>query len=84
MANINVEFTNLTPLVVGFFLNGGSGLETSLPPSVTQVFSMAVDPGVPPIVGIHQSTLERLDFTVSDNGHFAFRIEGGKIVNTFV
>ena len=80
---ISVRFTNKTPLDVAFFLNGGAGLETSLGPGVTESFSMVVDPGVQPIVGIHQDTGERLDFTVADHGEYDFEIEGGKIVNTF-
>jgi hypothetical protein len=83
MSNISVEFTNETPLVVGFFLNGGTGLETSLGPGATQGYTMVVDPGVQPIVGIYQSTRERLDFTVADHGDYAFRFKDGKIVNFF-
>jgi hypothetical protein len=84
MLNINVFFANETPLAVGFFLNGGSGLETSLLPGASQSYSMVVDPGIQPIVGIYQSTRERLDFTVADQGNYAFRIQNGKIVNSFV
>jgi hypothetical protein len=84
VSNISVQFTNETPIAVGFFLNGGAGLETSLGPGVAQSYSMVVDPGVPPLVGIHQSTQERLDFSVADHGNYAFRFLNGKIVNSFV
>jgi hypothetical protein len=83
MGNISVRFTNETQLVVAFFLNGGAGLETSLGPGASQTYSMVVDPGVQPIVGIHQATGERLDFTVADHGDYAFRFKDGKIVNFF-
>jgi hypothetical protein len=83
VGNISVRFTNKTPLTVAFFLNGGAGLETSLGPGATQIFSMVVDPGIQPIVGIHQSTGETLDFTVSDHGEYHFQIQNGKIVNAF-
>jgi hypothetical protein len=83
MGNISVTFTNKTPLAVGFFLNGGAGLTTSLAPGATQSFSMVVDSGVQPIVAIHQSTREDLDFSVADNGQYAFEFKDGKIKNFF-
>jgi hypothetical protein len=83
VSNISVRFTNKTPLIVAFFLNGGAGLETSLGPGATQSYSMVVDPGVQPIVGIHQDTGETLNFTVSDHGEYDFQIQNGKIVNAF-
>ncbi len=83
MNNIHVRFTNETPLVVAFFLNGGSGLETSLSPGQAQSFTMVVDPGIQPTVGIHQTTGETLNFTVADHGEYAFRFKDGKIANFF-
>jgi hypothetical protein len=83
MNNIGVRFTNNTPIAVGFFLNGGAGLQTSLWPGVTQSYSMVVDPGVPPLVAIHQSTGENLEFSVADNGMYAFQFKDGKIENFF-
>jgi hypothetical protein len=83
MSNISVHFTNETSLIVGFFLNGGAGLETSLQPGATQCYSMVFDPGVQPSIGIHRSIRERLDFTVADQGNYVFRIQNGKIVNSF-
>ena len=83
MPNIVVRFTNETPLIVGFFLNGGAGLETSLGPGASQSYSMVVDPGVQPIVGIHQDTGETLNFTVADHGDYGFRFKDGKIINFF-
>jgi hypothetical protein len=83
MGNINVRFANGTPLTVAFFLNGGAGLETALGPGQSQTYTMVVDPGVQPIVGIHQDTGERLDFTVADHGEYVFGFKDGKIVNIF-
>jgi hypothetical protein len=83
MQNISVRFANETPLTVAFFLNGGGGLETSLGPGAVQSFSMDVDPGVQPTVGIHQDTGETLDFSVADHGDYAFRFKDGKIENFF-
>jgi hypothetical protein len=83
MSNISVRFTNQTPIAVGFFLNGGAGLKTSLGPGANQSYSMVVDSGVQPIVAIHQSTGENLDFTVADNGNYAFQFKNGKIENFF-
>jgi hypothetical protein len=83
VSDISVRFTNKTPLTVAFFLNGGAGLETSLAPGQTQTYSMVVSPGVQPIVGIHQTTGETLNFTVADHGEYDFQIQDGKIVNAF-
>jgi hypothetical protein len=80
---IKVTFKNLTHYNVAFFLNGGAGLHTTLNAGLSQSFNMVVDPGVQPIVGIYQLNGQRLDFTVSNNGHYAFIMQNGKIVNAF-
>ena len=80
---IKVTFKNLTHYNVAFFLNGGAGLNTKLDAGKIQSFNMVVDPGVQPIVGIYQLDGQRLDFTVSNNGSYAFIVQNGKIVNAF-
>lgn len=80
---IKVTFKNLTHYNVAFFLNGGAGLNTKLDAGTIQSFNMVVDPGVQPIVGIYQLDGQRLDFTVSNNGSYAFIVQNGKIVNAF-
>lgn len=80
---IKVTFKNLTHYDVAFFLNGGAGLTTKLNAGLMQSFNMVVDPGVQPIVGIYQLDGQRLDFTVSNNGSYAFIVQNGKIVNSF-
>lgn len=80
---IKVTFKNLTHFDVAFFLNGGAGLNTKLNAGNIQSFNMVVDPGGQPIVGIYQLDGQRLDFTVSDNGSYAFIVQNGKIVNAF-
>jgi hypothetical protein len=80
---IKVTFKNLTHYNVAFFLNGGTGLNTKLDAGKVQSFNMVVNPGVQPIVGIYQFDGQRLNFTVSDNGSYAFIVQNGKIVNAF-
>jgi hypothetical protein len=83
MQNITVRFANETPLTVAFYLNGGGGLETNLESGAEQSYSMVVDPGVQPAVGIHQPTGETLSFSVEDHGDYAFRFKDGKIENFY-
>jgi hypothetical protein len=80
---IKVTFKNLTRYDVAFFLNGGTGLSTKLDVGLTQGYNMVVDPGVQPIVGIYQLNGQRLNFTVSDGGSYAFITQNGKIINSF-
>jgi|HubBroStandDraft_6_1064221.scaffolds.fasta_scaffold634108_1 hypothetical protein len=80
---IKVTFKNLTHYDVAFFLNGGAGLNTRLNAGLSQSFNMVVDPGVQPIVGIYQLNGQRLNFTVSDGGSYAFIVQNGNIVNSF-
>jgi hypothetical protein len=82
-ATIKVRFTNKTDLEVRFFLNGGRGLMTRLAPGASQAYNVVVDDGVQPIVGIYQTTGERLNFTLEDGGDYEFRIIDGKIRNAY-
>jgi hypothetical protein len=82
-ATIKVRFTNKTDLTVRFFLNGGAGLEARLAPGASQGYNVVVDAGVQPIVGIYQTTGERLDFTLEDGGNYEFRVIDGKIRNAY-
>ncbi len=80
---IRVQFTNRTDQEVTFFLNGGTGLTTRLKAGQTEGYTMVVDPGVAPIVGIFQADGKRLDFTVANDQKYAFKLEDGKIKNFF-
>jgi hypothetical protein len=82
-SHIKVTFKNLTHYNVAFYLNGGAGLNTKLNAGMVQGFNMVVDPGVQPIVGIYQFDGQRLDFTVTNNGSYAFVVQNGKIVNAY-
>ncbi|HVS38224.1 MAG TPA: hypothetical protein VMS17_21875 [Gemmataceae bacterium] len=83
-SRIYVTFTNNTNLQVGFFLNGGGGLQTSLAPGATQSYTMVVDPGVQPIIRINQLTGPSLAFTVQDGGNYSIQVDAdGKIRNFY-
>ena len=83
-AAISVTFTNNTNLQVGFFLNGGAGLRTSLAPGATQSYTMVVDPGVQPVIRINQLTGPSLAFTVEDGGDYSIQVDAdGKIRNFY-
>jgi predicted Ser/Thr protein kinase len=83
VSEIQVHFVNKADVPVSFFLNGGTGLNTHLDPGQHQAFNMVVDPGVQPIVGIYQPGGGRLDFTVAENGRYAFNYKDGKIINFY-
>jgi hypothetical protein len=82
-SNIKVSFKNQTHYNVAFFLNGGTGLNTTLAAGKVQQYDMVVDPGVQPIIGIYQLSGPRLDFTVENNGKYVFIVKDDKIVNTY-
>jgi hypothetical protein len=80
---IKVSFTNQTQHDVAFFLNGGTGLQTTLAAGKVQHYTMVVDAGVQPLVGIYQFTGPRLDFKVVNDGIYAFIVKEGKIVTSY-
>jgi hypothetical protein len=64
-------------------LNGGAGLNTQLGPGEGQGFTVFVDSGVQPIVGIYQPSGGRSDFTLADQDDYAFIEQDGNIVNSY-
>ena len=80
---INVTFKNRSGYDVAFYLNGGDGLETTLADGSSQSYSVEVDPGVEPIVRIHQPEGDDLDFWIEDGGSYVFRMQNGRIVNDY-
>jgi hypothetical protein len=82
-STIQVTFTNETSLPVYFYLNGGSGLNTSLAAGESQNYTMVVDAGGQPVIRIKQPSGQYQSFTVSDGGDYAFRVMQGKIKNCY-
>jgi hypothetical protein len=80
---IIVSFRNSTRYRVNFHLNGGRGLESSIDPGRTVTYTMVVDPGVSPAVGINQLDGTRRSFAVSDGGRYEFKMRGREIHNYF-
>jgi hypothetical protein len=81
--SINVHFRNGTSAPVAFYLNGGSGLRTSLPAHGSQLYHVVVDEGIAPLVGIYQQHGGRLDFSIANAGHYVFQVQDGKIRNFY-
>lgn len=80
---IQVSFANHSGYEVGFFLNGGGGVEARLADGKTESWTVTVDPGQTPIVRIHQVQGESLEFTLEHGGEYQFVVQGGKIVNAY-
>ena len=82
-SQIVVRFRNDTGGSVGFFLNGGSGLTTSLAPGASRSFNVVVNQGIQPAVTIFQSGGGGLSFSISQNGQYVFKVDRGQIKNFF-
>lgn len=80
---ISVSFTNRSGYEVAYYLNGGKGLNARLANGKTANWKVVVDPGVPPIVRIHQVEGKSLDFNLADGVQYVFVVRNGKIVNAF-
>jgi hypothetical protein len=83
--DITVTITNKTKDDVGFFLNGGRGLETELKKGETQVYSMVVDAGKPPTMKILNATVngQTRFFTLKNGGHYVLHLDkNGNLVST--
>lgn len=82
---ISMTFTNETGQTVTFVLKGGSGpgTATGLAKGQTKTHSLVVEAGVTPVVIVTQPGGGSKSFTLQDKGNYAFRLEGGKIINYF-
>lgn len=80
---IEVTFTNRTNWNVAFFLSGGQGLQTRLNPGRWRTFEVTVDPGTEPYVRIYQPYGRYIDFSLADGGRYAFRMNQGRIENSY-
>lgn len=80
---IHVTFTNRSGYEVSYFLNGGKGVNARLANGKTATWKVTVDPGIAPIVRIHQVKGKSLDFTLSNGGQYVFEVQKGKIVNAY-
>ena len=81
-SSINVTFTNRCGYKVAYRLNGGGGTSDTIAGGRSKSWTVAVDPGVEPVVIIIQNKGKPLSFTLQDGGRYVFREnKAGKIVN---
>jgi len=78
-----VEFTNTTASTVQYHINGGDGLNASLPPGKTARVKVVVTPGVTPAITLKQPGGKTKKFSLKDGDKYAFRMENGEIINSY-